>query len=268
MADMQTGHDFWPLIEVAGNLGQFTGYLDTAGLKQKAVAEQAYRTCRDKLSYELIRDMHGWAAARNEAQARLDEIVAEQDEYWAQVVLRVKQDLVSRIEQDGARSPVRRWLTYYALPIVIGLGVVGYGAVWWYNDITIDHPLQTRAGLVQRAQAYAKLRRFEELQGGRSSLIKGVLIEPFKPDEEEIAAAQEFLDATIGGYAFLHGKGLACGPRVPQAGQMLEEDDFAMIDATSDYLRSSSVDWQSMPVGRTALVYLQKNYPCQKDPAL
>jgi hypothetical protein len=252
--------DYWPLVQTANQLDQFIGYLDTAGEKELAKAKGEYRTALSRVSYELIADLGGAAAAASRAAADFDDWAASETE-WSETIRRVKDDLLVQIEVDSQKSNLRRWVKYYSLPIIIALGVTAYLGTWWYNDITIDQPLETRDGLVQRAQAYEKARQFDEWMSGRGGLIKRVILSAVEPDEAELQAAQEFLGVVLQGHAKLEAERTACGLAVPVQASDVSDPHLKLADLVSEQLQDKSTVWVTPPV-MTILPVIAQTYPC------
>lgn len=256
--------DYWPLIRAASELDQFTGYLDTEGQKQLGLAKGNYLTMRDRMSHELLVDHGDWQAAVAQITSDLNDLSVT-EAGWADTISGVKDDLAARLESDSSKSLLRRRLKYFAFPITIALLVTAYVGTWWYNNLTIDKPIETRDGLTQRAQAFDKAQFYDELAGGRGGFIKRAIISAVQPDDEEIKAAQDFMGLTLEGYLKLEGEGFACGLSTPEEGENLSAEHLALVDTVSQYVQAPDTKWEPSPP-MTLLTKIADTYPCAQSP--
>jgi hypothetical protein len=173
----------------------------------------------------------------------------------------VHDDLIARIEQQRSKNPLLKRIVRFGGPILAAAGLAAYFGTWFYNDLTIDAPLETKPGLIQRAEAYDKLVTYEGARTGRGGLLRDMLFAPLEPDEQELAAAQEFAGLVMAGYDRLLSERRACGQTVAQDGQPLSKSELDLISAVSAYLRDEQTAWQEPPV-QTVLIPISKARPC------
>ena len=252
--------NYGPLVQAANELNQYSGYLDTEGQKALGAAKGQYRGLLSRTSYELIGD-HGSAAAASQQAARDLQSWASSEPEWADTILQVMEDLLAQIDADSRKSGLRRWVRYYALPIGVALAVTAYLGTWWYNHLTIDRPLESREGLIQRAEAYDKTRQYDDLMGGRGGLIKRAILSAVEPDEDELRATQEFFDVVLQGHAMLEQQGKVCGLPIIEGSGDTAEQRLALVDLVSAQLQDPKTRWETPPV-MTVLPIIAQTRPC------
>ena len=230
--------EYWQAIHKLETLNQFTGYLDTEGLKERVEAKSLYRREIMDLSHRLIASSDTPGAAMEIATDSLLGILRTNLE-WREVIAQVKDDLVAQIDADSRTRPFIRWARYYSLPILAALGVAIYFTVWWYNQITIDKPASTLEGLRERAMAFDKVIKYEEdssSSGIRGGMARSLILSVMEPNEQEIAAAKQFVSTTLAAYQATPASKRTCILADPNTGEITEEAGRTYLKAVSEQL--------------------------------
>lgn len=251
---------------MASELEGFSGYLTNEDLKARNVVRGQYTQERNAVVFRLLQDMPG-DEARAAVQSDMATLVQESPD-WGPFFGNIEDDLLSRISAQSNRHPWLRMATHFAMPAVLGLGVVTYFGLWFYNDLDVGAPTDTRIGLVQRAEAYEKARTFDEWNagGGRRQGLKAILLKPFEPDEAEVAAAGEFIDLFFGAAAYIEAEeGQACGAAGLLQASTLDDRHLDLADRIADDLLNPATQWQN-PAPATMLASVVRQFPCVPRP--
>jgi hypothetical protein len=93
-----------------------------------------------------------------------------------------------------------------------------------------------------------------------------LIISPFKPNDAETKAAQEFFGVTMEGYSLIAAKGGACGLAMPKnETEEFGDANLALADKVSAILINPQTHWQKPPV-MTILPVISNSYPCETIP--
>ncbi len=143
--------------------------------------------------------------------------------------------------------------------------IAAYFALRFLSGVTIDQPVESKAGLQQRAAAAQKLIRYNEwLSGWVGRSIAGpVIFWPIAPSEAEAEAAGEFASAVLGAHRTLHNAGFVCGelPEGRDGAQSAEQVE--LIAAVAAHLRDEGSQWAE-PATMTLLVPIRAQFPCDE----
>lgn len=260
-------YDYFRVIELRGELEQFKGYLDAEGLKQQNTVKAAYQAERNKLVYQLIGDL----ADADEAVARVDadlDACKEVNPGWALTVDVVREDINNRIRGEAGKPVWRRRLQYYSVPIIVSTLAIAYVGTWMYNDLEIDQPIETKAGIIQRADALDKVLRYQDLMSGqaqRGGWIKPFLFAPLEPDDAELEGARGFSSLVLAGYDKLESEGLACDLAKSIPAEAPTEAELELLEHASAYVHDPVVQWREPPP-MTLLDAVIKDRPCKNLP--
>ncbi|MBN1783802.1 MAG: hypothetical protein JW812_02430 [Alphaproteobacteria bacterium] len=108
---------------------------------------------------------------------------------------KILQDFVlKRLAKEAKKSPFRRKIErYFWKGFLVVLAV--FALIFrQYNLITVDAPLETKEGIMQRAAAYDKFSTYNSLvAGSRNGFAKMILFWPIEPTKEEVNYASEFI---------------------------------------------------------------------------
>lgn len=255
--------DYAEIEHWASELAQYDGYLDTQGLKQRAIVKGKYEGALNSFVYGLLsKNPNGdeaIAAVNADIDARIDQV----GDHWTADYEEIRADLIKRINKSAGRSSWQRTLIYRAPLIVLAVLVVVYFGLRFYNATPVSEPIETRAGLSQRADALAKALRYNDWASGssrRGGFIKGILLWPIEPTEAEDKAAAEFASAIFAGAVMLRDNRQACNLPVA-GGEMLSDGELALLQDVTDHLRNETTVWRDPPA-MTILDPIRAKYKC------
>ena len=152
-----------------------------------------------------------------------------------------------------------RWI----LVALLGLVVAGYFALRFMSGVTVDQPVESKAGLQQRAAAAEKLIRYNSwLSGWVGRSIAGpVMLWPIAPTQAEAEAAGEFASAVLGSHRTLQQAGFVCGDLPEGQGDAQSPEQVALIAAVAAHLRAEDSQ-RAEPATMTLLVPIRAQFPC------
>lgn len=222
--------------------------------------EARFNTLRNAIAYDLLAKCEGDAAARDRVASDFAAIRADTDEYLIPVVDHVEAELQSRIEREGSKSPLHRRIIKWT-PIALGtLALAIYLAAAVYERIPIDRPLETRAGIEQRAAALRKtMRHAEWTDTRRNRLVVELLFWPISPNDAEQKGASEFVELVLGARAALRDAHTICG--APAADVPVTDADIEFAGRIADDVRGGGLTWKT-PAPLTLLAPVRADYPC------
>lgn len=146
---------------------------------------------------------------------------------------------------------------------LIALILAAYFALRFLSGVTVDQPIDSKAGLQQRAAAAEKLIRYNAwLSGWIGSSIAGpVILWPIAPTQGEAEAAGEFASAVLGSQRTLRNAGFVCGDLPEGRDGAQSPEQVALIAAVAAHLRADDTQWAE-PATMTLLVPIRVQYPC------
>lgn len=251
------------LLQLASVLGQYDGYLDTEDQKAFQLAKQNYATERNKVAYDILAEKPDLDLVFERIRGDLQQC-HEEDGWPEDLCSFIADDLIDKLTEESSKSPLRRTAVRYGGAAVLAILVLGWGGMFLYKDIDLDQPIETQEGLAQHAAAYMKARDYDDMMSTRTrrgGAIKGILLKPWEPDEQELEAANGFVSLVFDGLALLTQQGVACNTEYTLMSEEISESDFAMLDRVAETLQSDNVVWED-PAVMTVLPLLQESYPC------
>lgn len=249
------------LLRLGQEVLQFEGFLDTQEKNAQLKARGSFEAARNKVVYDLLQRGLDANAATEVVTNDFAAIRADTPDYYAPVVDHVETELVTRIQREAGKSPLRRSIVKWAPATIAVVMIAAYFGVRFYSVAPVDRSLDTRAGLMQRAAAFAKVMRHQDWTATRRHrLTVELLTWPIAPTEAETNGASEFAGLVLEGRAALARAGAICG--APSDHPTLDDADMALIAGAADYLRQPRVKWLAPPA-YTLLPAIQKAYPCR-----
>jgi hypothetical protein len=214
---------------------------------------------------DLVADRRTASAAMRAVNDDFDEISALSSVELHSTYDKIRYDLINRIE-DEAGPPAWQGTAQKRLVGIGGVALVillagGYFALRQYNLTPVTAPIETRAGLEQRADALAKVLHYESWASGRRGMIKNILLWPFEPIPEEVEGARELSGLALGGAAKLVQAGEACGIQFGSGDQALTPQEQGVLEKVSGHLHDKSAQWRDPPI-LTVLDPIRSSYPC------
>lgn len=254
--------DYGVLMNLASDLGEYQGYLDTQGQKRRNEIVGKYKGEIGNFVYQLLKDGRTAEQATNEVNADIAEMSNLSAEDWHPLYEEVRGDLVARIDGESGKKPWQRTLRY-RLPVILGVLVVAfYFGLRWYSATPVTAALETRQGLQQRAVALDKVIRYDDWASTRrGGFIKGILLWPIEPTEAELQKASELGGLILTATAELGVAGQACNLPRRLAGDDILDEEIAILSAVTSHLRAETVQWRTPPM-MTVLDPIKAKHPC------
>ena len=255
--------DYGEMLRLATELQFMSGYLDTHELKTRAKIEASFKSSGNRFVYELLREFADPDEAARAVESDLDAL-AESDEppLWGAVV-ETQTYVLERIARESRKSPRLRTIVRWT-PVAIGIvAAMAYFGLRQYNLLEVDAPARSREGIVQRAAAFEKVRNHDP-QGGYSprAVVRAIMMWPFEPTEEEIAAAREFFQMNEATFARLGGRGEICLDPARHPAGMTPPQQIELVHQVADYLREQGVQWAEPPI-ETLAIPIRRALPCR-----
>lgn len=149
------------------------------------------------------------------------------------------------------------------LLVIAVLLLAAYFALRILSGVTVDQPVESKAGLQQRAAAAQKLIRYNQWLSGwiGSSLAGPVILWPIAPTQAEAEGAGEFASAVLGAHRTLQNARFVCGDLPDGQGGTQSPQQIELIAAVAEHLRSDDTIWAE-PATMTLLVPIRAKYPC------
>ncbi len=162
----------------------------------------------------------------------------------------VSDNLLPFLQKEADRDPgVRKAIK--ATPWVLGaIAVITYFVVRFASATPIDHALETKSGIQERAAAVVKLLRYDDLMDThvrRGGWVKGLLLWPVEPTEAEIKGASEFAALAFQAHA-VSVEQFGC-PEIPRGSETVpSKAELDFLSETSIYVQNSEIKWKNPPV--------------------
>jgi len=253
--------DYGELLRRWVEVDRFRGYLTEAEKEARAPAINRYDAQRDAIVHDLLDRTPDPSDALATMRAEIDaERPGTPDELMG-VVDQVEAELAARIEALGGRKPWQRRLIRRAPLLVLAVILAAYGGIRVYSSRSVDAPLETRAGIEQRAAAFRKAVRYADwTDTRRRRWVLEVLLWPIAPNDGETRAAAEFAGVVLDGRRALAAGRLACG--APPPGADVTDADIALIGRVAAAALAPATRWATPPI-MTLLPPIREAYPCR-----
>jgi hypothetical protein len=255
--------DYADLMNLAVELGDYSGYLDTQGKKRRGELQTKYKGAVRTFVYNLLKDGKSGSDAADAVNADLDEIVEVSSEHWHPVYEEVRGDLLADIERESGKASWQRTLRYWLPFLLASLVAITYGGARLYSATPVSASVETREGLQQRAYALDKVLRYDDwasVENRRGGWFKAILLWPIEPTKAEIDGASELGGVIFEGARRLQELREACNVPVP-SGQAIGADEIVLLQRVTAHLRAEQVRWQNPPV-MTVLDPIRSAYRC------
>jgi hypothetical protein len=235
--------------------------------EQRAELNARYADALQSFVSDLLEDHRSGDLAIRAVNDDLNEIASLSGDGMQPIVDKIRYDIVNSIETQvgpkfwqGAGFPR---LVGLAGVVLVALLVGGYFGLRSYNAIPLGAPIETRAGIEQRANLLAKVLQYGA--AGQTSVrptgvIRSILRWPFEATEAELAAGGELADVIFYGAAELAKRHQACNVPVA-AGQAISGQEIAMLEKIVAHLRDKKTIWREPPA-MTILDTIKTSYPC------
>lgn len=260
--------DYGKLINPASEIAAL-GSTDPADRVRRDALEADYAEALQQFATDILKEMRTSERAIEAVNYDLNEISSLSDEALYPVLDRIRYDAINRIEELAGPSLSQR----PGFTRLVGLGgvafvvlvVAGYFALRSYNAVALGAPIETRAGIEQRANALAKVLRYEDMGGGGmnvrpSGFVKNLVLWPFEPTDQEIAAARDLAGLIFAGAVRLGEERQACKLPLTNS-EIVSEGEIDLLRKTVAHIRDKRTTWRTPPV-MTVLDPIRATYPC------
>jgi hypothetical protein len=179
----------------------------------------------------------------------------------------VAEDLIERLEDQSRKPALMRTVVRYAGAGVLAALAAAYLGAFWWNDLTVEQPIETKAGLIQQAAAFEKARTYSDWADSadgvrRGGAIAGLVLWPLQPDDAEQKAAEDFAGLSLNGLQTLTAEGVTCNTEALLApGEFLTEPQLGFVDEVAAHLQAKDTAWQDPPI-MTLLPLMVERHAC------
>ena len=157
--------------------------------------EANFRVARNKYVNQMLAIPEGHEQACAYVKQDIADVRARSDPIAFPAVDYVSDNLLPFLQKEANRDPrIRKAIK--ATPLALGgIAIIAYFVVRLASATPIDHALESKIGIQERAAAVEKLLRYDDLMDThvrRGGWVKGLLFWPVEPTEDEIKGASEF----------------------------------------------------------------------------
>lgn len=221
-----------------------------AAKEQHDGLEAKFKEVRNKYVDVLLREAEGHEQTYNLVAADIAAIRANCDPSWEPAVNYVSDELLPYLLKEAARDPrVRKAIK--AMPWILGgLAVVAYLAIRFLSATPINHGLETKEGIKERAAAVVKLLRYDDWMDThvrKGAWLKGILLWPIEPTEAEIKGASEFAALAYEAQQ-VSVERFNCPAIQRGYGNKPSQEELDYLSKTADYLLAYNVEWKEPPI--------------------
>ncbi|HZV17586.1 MAG TPA: hypothetical protein VFF84_02725 [Sphingobium sp.] len=221
-----------------------------AAKEQHDSLEAKFKEIRNKYVDVLLDTSEGHDQAYDLVAADIAAIRANCDPSWNPAVNYVSDNLLSHLQKEAARDPGVRKAIKVMPWVLAGFGVTAYFAIRFLSATPINHAIDTREGIQERAAAVGKLLRYDEWMDThvrKGGWIKGILLWPIQPTDAEIEGASEFAALAYEAQQ-LSVEQFGCPSLNRGYGNKPSKEELDYISEAADYLRRPNIQWKNPPV--------------------
>ena len=236
------------------------------GTSDWKAAKAEYEGCKEQFARlgdqyidGLLASDEGRAGAVTDVEAQIAEFREQGDPSWHPALDYLETHFLPKLRKEAGRSPRMR-KAIKASPWVLAAVIAAvYFAVRLLSGTPVDAPLETREGIEQRAAAAVKALRYDDLMHThvrKGGFLKGIMLWPIEPTEQEVQGAAEFVGLVIEGQRYTQGCGSVTG-----YDDKLSKPQIKMIKEVAGYVRDEATTWDEPPV-KTVLSGLKHASAC------
>lgn len=240
--------------------------LEGAQGQARMECQQRYDEATEALALTVVATSRKLSAANAAVNDEMDDIVRLSEPGLHPLLDKVRYDLLNRVQNE--LGPSREQMAMRTR--LLGLGAVaaillilaGAVALRQYNAIPITDPLESRAGIEQRAAALAKVIRYDDWNPDTQNLRgvpRRIALWPFEPTETEIRGARELAAAIAFSARELQAAGQVC--KLPSLGGPVTEDQIGLLSRVVTRVRDKATVWRDPPAA-TVFDAIRASYPC------
>lgn len=255
------------LIQIADRILELDQLeLSIKGTSDWKIAKAEYEAAKERFGIVADRYIDGLLAnsewrgkAVEEVEASIAEFREQGDAGWLPALEYLEENFLPKLRREASRSPNTR-KAIKAAPWAVGAVVILlYFGIRFTSGTPVSAPLESRAGIEQRAAAIEKVIRYDDWMDTRvrrGGMFKGILLWPIEPSQSEIEAAAEFAGLVLQGQNYATGCGAVIG-----AADELSDEQIDMVGEVAEYVRAESTVWRDPPV-QTVLDGLEQAPSC------
>ncbi len=214
------------------------------------VLEAKFTEVRNKYVDLLLGTLEGHDLSYDLVAGEIAKIRVGCDPSWNPAIEYVSSNLLPYLQKEASRDPrVRKMIK--AAPWIIGvIAIIAYFGIRLLSATSINHTLETKEGIQERAAAVEKLLRYDDWMDThvrKGGWIKGILMWPIKPTEAEIKGASEFAALAYEAQQ-VNFERINC-PTIPGGGvDTASKEEIDYLAKVAEYLLGPHIQWQEPPV--------------------
>lgn len=205
---------------------------------------------REKFVRDMLRTPEYHATAVQETEAHIQGLRNVADPSWNPVFDYLEKHLLPDLRKEARRKPRSKKTEEVLALAAVAIALAAYfgTAVIYRTDVSA--PMETRLGIEQRAASLSKVIQYDDWMGARvrrGGWLKGILLWPIKPTDEEITAGGEFAGLGLEAAAFV---GEQHGCTVPVSGNddLLSDEQLAFLEKLADKVEAADTKWLDPPL--------------------
>lgn len=207
--------------------------------------EEALRSKSGTLVDGLLSSEDAHLTAEADFLDHIAEVRAQADPSWHPAIDKVEAAVLPKLTKEAAKSPRMR-KTIKALPWIAAILVaIGYFGTRIVLSNDISEPLESQQGIQQRAAAVEKVLRYDDWMGTRvrrGGWLKGVILWPIEPTDDEIDGAAEFLGLSFEVADFATSE-FGCRSLLRGYGDELSDSELTYLSDMAARFSSSDIIW-------------------------
>lgn len=214
--------------------------------KKLPIALQKFREISDKYIDSILVDEEDYKNAYQNVSELILRLKADSDPSWLPSLDYLYQNLLPLVQKEVGRGPKLR-KALKVLPWSLGaVAIIVYFSIRLYSATPIESPIDTRAGIEQRASALEKVIQYDDLMDTKvrkGGWLKGILFWPVEPDEKEIKGASDFAALMYEAQEFSV-KRFNC-PILPKGyGDQPSKEELKFLEQSAEYINGPNVIWK------------------------
>jgi hypothetical protein len=248
---------FDELLELASaivSLADMENQLDKREWKKAKAQHDALETKFKEVGSKYVDDLLAPPEGRGQAYdlvaADLTDLREKCDPSWIPAVDYVSEKLLPYLHKEAGRDPRLRKVIK-ALPWLLGgVALVAYFSISFFSATPINHALETKEGIQERAAAIEKLLQYDDWMDThvrKGGWLKGILLWPIEPTEAEIKGASEFASLAHEAHRISVAQ-FNCSALDPGYGDKPSTGELKYLSETADYLRAPQTQWKTPAV--------------------
>jgi len=255
--------DYTALVNVAAELNTYSGYLTNEDRVELGKIQAKFNQARNRFVYEAMQSGGDAGSLKKSISEEVDEMSMLQPG-WSDTLAFVRDELHARIDKEARKSPLVRRIFRWLPASLVVMALLIYFGLRLFSSVEISQPLDSKTGLMQRANAAEKVIRYDDWMSAnvrKGGWLKGLLLWPIEPTEQEILGAQEFAAVAIQGINELSNRGAICPSWSSDERQRLVQQ-VEVLGKVAAYVRNETTRWRQPPIF-TVIDPIRKAFPCK-----